>query len=186
MPVNRTPNCTCETCGVQFYRRPSRLARFCSQSCYRASNPTPNPRVPRERRRCAWCESAFDWLPGQGKGRFCSQDCWYRWNRRPTIDHRGYRRVWDGDRHVLEHRLVVERNLGRRLTTSEHVHHVNGDRLDNRIENLQVLTHAEHMRVHRIKARVERTCLHCGVTFLHLPGRGKGMFCSTACAYADR
>lgn len=49
--------------------------------------------------------------------------------------------------YVREHRLVVANHLGRMLDPSELIHHVNGVRTDNRIENLQIVTHAEHMRI---------------------------------------
>jgi len=46
--------------------------------------------------------------------------------------------------YVLEHRLIMSENIGRLLSKSELVHHINGDRQDNRLENLMLLTSRKH------------------------------------------
>lgn len=73
----------------------------------------------------------------------------------------------DAHGYVPEHRLVMETCLGRYVNPkTEHVHHINRNRADNNLGNLQLLTPKEHRRIHEgwFKQGGEwfKTCRKCG------------------------
>jgi len=61
---------------------------------------------------------------------------------------RPYRTINIGGKPFYEHRLVMERAVGRKLRTDEHVHHINGDGRDNRLANLELMPASEHQKEH--------------------------------------
>ena len=88
----------------------------------------------------------------------------FRWKGGRIKDKFGYILIWKPEHpnakmagYVHEHRLVMSEHLGRPLTKKEFVHHRNGIKDDNRIKNLELLTHT----VHRGKV----VCPHCGKEF---------------------
>jgi HNH endonuclease len=114
---------TCEQCGKSYPGLPTRGRRFCGKSCAgKAVSPFGRP-----------AEASMHWRGG----------------RRVS---RGYVLVYAKDHsslvgtkrsYVLEHRLVMEEELGRPLYDYEQVHHKNGIKTDNRPENLELWTRAQ-------------------------------------------
>jgi hypothetical protein len=64
------------------------------------------------------------------------------------INYQGYIVLCIGGDEILEHRIIMERKIGRELMDNEVVHHKNKNRLDNRINNLKVMTKSEHSKHH--------------------------------------
>lgn len=61
---------------------------------------------------------------------------------------RHYKTIQVNGKQVRLHRHLVEQKLGRSLNSDEVVHHKNGDKHDNRIENLEVMSRSEHIKHH--------------------------------------
>lgn len=109
-----------------------------------------------EDRQCAQCGAVF--RPLRASSAYCSRPCARKknggHNRKPEcwwVCQKGYIvgriREFGRVRYVKMHRLVMERALGRALLPHEDVHHLDGDKQNNSLENLQLLTHAEHSRI---------------------------------------
>ena len=66
--------------------------------------------------------------------------------------HNGYKRLTQGDNcGRLEHIVIMEKHIGRKLNKNEVVHHINGIKTDNRIENLRLMNVSEHARFHALE-----------------------------------
>lgn len=59
-----------------------------------------------------------------------------------------YKTIQVNGKQVRLHRYLMEQKIGRRLEFNEIVHHVNGNKWDNRIENLELVSRSEHIKMH--------------------------------------
>lgn len=88
-------------------------------------------------------------------------------------------------------RYLMAVHLGRMLTDNEHVDHINNDRTDDRLENLQILSQAENNRKSSpIKEFFTLKCDYCGIKFTRerrqMHGKHKTTCCSRKCSVALR
>lgn len=116
----------CNNCKKSFYRKQNFGQLFCSKSCFGemahkmiAEKGVPRSMVDKHRR--------FE----------------IKKYKKTTI------KTSDGKwKPVYKHRVIMEKHLGRKLSSNEHVHHKDGNGLNNEIDNLEILNPREHMKKH--------------------------------------
>lgn len=148
----------CIICGKTFrvheYRKES--AKYCSSLCYHEATIVDKSHV------CQNCGTVFT---NKNKDRkFCTVECACEFKRNKPknakLSKDGYKRIWLTDGSCIkEHVYVMEQHIGRKLEKNECVHHIDGNRSNNDIQNLKLMTISEHSRMHRRKELSEGKAL---------------------------
>jgi len=144
-------NCTCPVCGKQFHRKPYAIKRTKNLCCSRACS----------------AELRKTTMSGENNHQYgLKGNKNASWKSDRKLSRYGYIQVRvlnhpfkDKAGFVFEHRLIAEKYLltdensveidgTRYLSPKYEVHHINFDRMDNRVENLVVLSHRDHKKVH--------------------------------------
>lgn len=180
----------CENCHKIFIRlvQNGRSCRFCSPQCsreYQRGSRAPNwGRGPNSG---SFIRTRYTWTPE-------------KWND-GFVDSKGYFRVYHPDYpktytmgYAKRYHIVWWLKTGELLPEGYVLHHKNGDKLDDRFENLELLRHGLHSQQHnqsRIEAaRITCCCRRCSKPFFLTRSRlnggkyGRGKYCSQKCYHA--
>ncbi len=93
-----------------------------------------------KRKASKYCSRKCTWANNGGHNK--KIECWWK-------DAKGYiqGKIWLDEFtqiRVRQHRWVMEKHLGRKLLKTEDVHHINGDKADNKLKNLELIDHGKH------------------------------------------
>lgn len=151
----------CQNCGKIFEVEASdhRLKdgsgiKYCSRKCMGEAETKAKPI------KCLNCGKTFY----ATRGKFCSQECACEYRSKNYKDHKTYsengylvkyEKGYNKKGNVKVHRAIMEEHLGRKLSPDEVVHHIDGNKKNNDISNLKVMTRGEHSRLHREKELAE-------------------------------
>ena len=149
----------CQNCGKETFDKwhRNRIKLFCNNGCrgeYHHKENTQNIS-------CEICGKKFN-RPNChiGTNNFCSRKCRNKWQSSLTANksgrykggkvlQQGYMFIKVGYRQYRqENRIKMEEHLNRKLKTTELVHHKDGNRLNNDINNLEIMSRSEHSKLH--------------------------------------
>jgi len=116
---------------------------------------------------CLYCSKEFWNIKAnieRGKAKFCSKKCHYSYAKTITRQHKGYNLIHIPDHpfsnphgRIKEHRVIIEKIIGRYLNRDEEVHHVDRNRLNNNIKNLMCfINKSAHARFHHNPLNVKQ------------------------------
>ena len=87
--------------------------------------------------KCSFCDNIATYMTPN----FCCNTHYKRqWQK--------YRRQRINGKNIMAHRLVMEQFIGRKLSSDEIVHHKDGNQLNNKIENLELMEKIDHLKMH--------------------------------------
>lgn len=96
--------------------------------------------------KCLNCNE--DFFNRSVKRLYCSRSCSGVHKRDEEKWKNSYKSLYNKGNTVSEHRYVMSYHLGRRLDFDEVVHHINGNKRDNRLENLELMSRSQHTKQH--------------------------------------
>lgn len=165
----------------------------------------PRPRTPDTIIKCKSCKNMFTRHITKSQkynGGFCSLKCYWKF-KVGEKSHRWlgigkprkgifYYEITINGESMKYHRYLMEKKIGRKLKKDEVVHHINENKLDNRIENLQLMTKKEHLSHHwdskfegmKVRSIKEYKCTLCEKKFKRNASqvkKSKQLFCSKSC-----
>lgn len=140
--------------GLKQAKQCAKVSTFCGEECYRK-----HTKKVVWTKLCKYCGKEFSVSKTDSFRNYCSRKCRYHKVYGTLVKINGYLKykleptspyysMCNVSGYVLQHRLVMAQSLNRSLLETEIVHHIDGNKLNNNIKNLQITTKNSHSKHH--------------------------------------